>query len=156
MYNHKDGTERHQGTGTEHRNRNTRNGTQNDRKTPFHGSDSLSRTEWLGEWFPNHDSLLYLSFLDTHREDSVLTSDVPAKIEGPNQFRSLWTVSLDNLSKGSVGLYSLIVGKLQVSVMRVSIPSTFPLPFIPLHHFLRSHPPPPFLVPSLVLTAHDV
>jgi hypothetical protein len=71
-----------------------------------------------------YDDFRRLLFLHTHREDSVLTNEIP---EESDQFHFLRVVYYANI-KGSVGL---ILAK--ASVMRISIPLDLSSrPFIPL------------------------
>ena len=89
-----------------------------------------------------YDDFSRLQFLHTHREGSVLTTELP---EESDQFRFLRAPCLVNL-KGSLGL---ILAK--DSVMRISIPLDLSsLPFIPLPCFIRSRRSTPLLTPSLV------
>ena len=90
-----------------------------------------------------YEDFTRLFFLDTHREASILTGELPEESE---QFRFFRASRLANL-EGSVGL---ILAK--VSSMRVTIPIDLSTrSFIPLPHFFNSRRVPPLLIQSLVL-----
>ncbi len=89
-----------------------------------------------------YDEFIRLLFLHTHREQSVLSNELP---EESDQFRFLHTSCFTNL-KGVVGL---IMAK--ASAMRISIPLDLSSrSCVPLPRFIRSCRPTPLLAPSLV------
>ena len=91
-----------------------------------------------------YDDFSRLLFLDTHREASALSHDLPEELD---QFRFLRAACLVNI-KGSVGL---ILAK--ASDMWISIPLDLSSrSFIPLPCFIRSRRSTPLLVPSLVFS----
>ncbi len=91
-----------------------------------------------------HDDFSRLLFLNTHRESSVLTNEIP---EESGQFRFLRAAFYANI-KGSVGLILA-----NSSVMRISIPLDLSFrPFISLPRFICRRRPLPPLAPSLVFT----
>ncbi len=81
-----------------------------------------------------YDDFSRLLFLDTHREASALSNEIP---EESGQFPFLRAASYTNI-KGSVGLISI---PLDLSSR----------PFIPLPRFICRRSPLPLLHPSLVL-----
>ena len=84
-----------------------------------------------------------LMFLDTNREDSVLTGEFS---EESVQFRFVRPVCWDNL-KGSIGLMLA-----KASVMRVTIPLDLSTrSFIPLPRFIQTRTTTSLLTPSLML-----
>jgi hypothetical protein len=94
-----------------------------------------------------YEDFTRLLFLHSHREDSILSGELPEESE---QFPISWASRLSNL-KGSVGLILV-----KTSVMWVTIPIDLSTsPFIPLPHFLNSRRVSPLLKQSLVLIPHN-
>jgi hypothetical protein len=90
-----------------------------------------------------YEDFVRLSFLHTHREDSILVGELPEESE---QFRFFRASRLANL-KGSAGL---ILTK--ASPMRVTIPIDLSTrSFIPLPRFFNSRRVSPLLNQSLIL-----
>ena len=90
-----------------------------------------------------YDEFIRLLFLHTHREESVLTNELP---EESDQFRFLHVSCFTNL-KGGVGLIMVKTSTIRISIpLDLSSRSSIPFP-----RFIRSRRPTPLLVPSLVL-----
>ena len=90
-----------------------------------------------------YDDFIRLPLLHDHREESVLTHELP---EESDQFRFLRSVCFANL-KGAVGLFMTKASSIQISIP-LDLSSR---PFIPLSRFIRSRRPTPLLAPFLVL-----
>ena len=90
-----------------------------------------------------YDEFIRLLFLDSHREASALSNELP---EESDQFRFLHVSCFANL-EGVVGLIMV-----KTSVIRISIPLDLSSrSCVPLPRFIRSCRPTPLLAPSLVI-----